>query len=370
MGDLVPVRSKTRRYCEQLSRTIRHPIIYGLSEDPKMPQTDITVSVIILNWNGGAQTCIDAVASAVLQDYCFKEIIFVDNGSTDGSLEAIHARFPDIHIVPLESNRGTSVGRNIGAQKASGDLLFFLENDGVWATHDVIREAVSLFATYPDIGAAYTKVEGYSTGVSDPPLDLNTPQQASLALASSFRGGAAIIRRHLFDEAGGFPSDFFRQGEEQYLSILIYSAGYKIVYWPAKTMRHKGSDYSGKSSQVRRLSFENDLKTVRRLYPRRGRSTLLAVKLASGLFRFLRGGAITEYVTACKSIFTDPHTTDNHVSSETMAVVEAIRFGNIDAAAHVHESLTQLKEICHGTHSVLTRMRFHGSRLNTRGTRR
>ncbi len=227
------------------------------------------VSIIILNWNGGAENCIESVRSAVEQDYPNKEIIFVDNGSNDASSEAVKRLFPSLRYIDLEKNLGCPHGRNIGARYATGDLLFFLENDGVWKDACVVSAAVSLFVSHSKLGALYSKVEGYESCIADAVLDPYPAKtiDSGLYLSSSFRGGASVIKRDLFMSNKGFPQDFFRQGEERFLSLLIYNAGYKVAYWPERCLRHKGSDYIGKAQVVLQYNVENNLKTIIRLYP-------------------------------------------------------------------------------------------------------
>ena len=102
-------------------------------------------SIIILNWNGSEADCIESVDSAFAQDYRNIEIIFVDNGSSNGSGVAIRALYPQLVYIQLDQNIGCPPGRNVGAMRAEGDLLFFLENDGAWDDQKLVSSAVELF---------------------------------------------------------------------------------------------------------------------------------------------------------------------------------------------------------------------------------
>lgn len=252
------------------------------------------ISIVILNWNGGVKDCLESVQSAYEQTYSDKEIIFVDNASNDGSDQAIKENFPDIMHVQTGSNLGCPGGRNYGAQYATGELIFFLENDGAWKTNDVVSEAIDFMEKNPDVGVLYAAVEGYESGVLDAPLDVHGQHQVSLS--SSFRGGASIIRTDLFNRLGGFPSDFFRQYEERYLSYLIYEAGYEVVYWPLKRLRHKGSDYNGKSKQVPRFNFRNETRTIIRIMPLILVLKLLPFKFLLNAYRFIKRKDFIWYV--------------------------------------------------------------------------
>jgi GT2 family glycosyltransferase len=255
-------------------------------------------SIVILNWNGGAESCLESIASALIQNYPQKEIIFVDNGSADGSLEAVKLNYPDITIVSLPENIGCPAGRNKGAEHTTGEIIFFLENDGAWIENDVVSEAIKLFDRDPQLGAIYTRVEGYSTRRVERPIDSfpSESAQTGLYLSSSFKGGASAVRRKLFIELGGFPSDFVRQVEESFLSLQIFEAGYTVAYWPKRVMLHKGSDYLGKSVAVSRYEFQNRMKTILRLYPLFHSLRLLAAKWVFYLFIFLRQKRLGEFL--------------------------------------------------------------------------
>lgn len=76
------------------------------------------VSVIILNWNGGVhvQSCLD---SLTIQDYDNLEIIVVDNGSTDGSVEMIRGRYPGVRLIENHANLGFAAGNNVGIRASA-----------------------------------------------------------------------------------------------------------------------------------------------------------------------------------------------------------------------------------------------------------
>lgn len=290
-------------------------------------------SIIILNWNGGAEDCLEAVGSAYAQTYPDKEIVFVDNGSEDGSDQAVLQAYPDLIFVQTGANLGCPGGRNVGAQHASGDIIFFLENDGAWNSIHVVASVMEKFDRHPDLGALYTRVEGYSTGTIDPPLDPR--QSASLAdglyLSSSFRGGASALRADLFRKVGMFPGDFFRQYEERFVSLLIYDEGYFVAYFPGPSLRHKGSDYAGKSSSVVAYNCINQLKTIRRVYPRPVWPVAFLAQLLMWSYRLLRSGQAWNTVDIYKKQRVDSHlenTSPGRITTRTLRKVSRIRYSN------------------------------------------
>ena len=309
----------------------------------------MNVSIIILNWNGGTHDCVEAVESALAQNYENKEIIFVDNGSSDDSCRVVKARYPSLRFVELEKNIGCPAGRNVGADIATGELLLFLENDGAWNNPNLIAESVKLFCENPSLAVVYTRVVGYVSGKVDPTLDGYPPgdETSGLYLSSSFRGGASIIRQSIFEAVGGFPSDFFRQGEERFVSLLVYQRGYKVAYWPEFFMRHKGSDYPGKSKIVHRLNFENELRTVARLYPKPMVFWISMSKILKYLIVFMKKNELVEYtrILARLSVLVCEKNEFNRISEKRLNLVEHLRRGNLHINLYTDErSVAQICE--------------------------
>jgi glycosyltransferase involved in cell wall biosynthesis len=91
---------------------------------------DSLVSVIIPNFNG-ALYLNEAVNSVLEQDYANKEVIVVDDGSTDDSVELLKAYGPKITLIESK-NKGASTARNIGMSVAKGEYIAFLDSDDIW----------------------------------------------------------------------------------------------------------------------------------------------------------------------------------------------------------------------------------------------
>lgn len=257
------------------------------------------------------------------------EVIFVDNGSTDNSLQTVQGRYPQLRYLALEKNLGCPEGRNRGAAVADGDLLMFLENDGAWGSTDVVSGVVAMFTRHPELGALYTRVDGYRTGATDTPLDPKSHADGVAVISSSFRGGASAIRTNVFRSAGGFPGDYIYGGEERYLSWKIYQRGYTVAYWPARAMRHKGSDYAGKSEMRMRNMFTNDITTILRLYPWSWLLWYLPGKIALYGLRFMRKGRVNEFrANLCSVLKSRPWRHEGQkISVQTLLRVNAIRYG-------------------------------------------
>lgn len=88
------------------------------------------ISIIIPNYNG-ALFVEEALQSALNQDYQPKEIIVVDDGSTDGSVELLRSYEGKIILVETK-NSGAAAARNNGLSRAKGELVAFLDSDDIW----------------------------------------------------------------------------------------------------------------------------------------------------------------------------------------------------------------------------------------------
>lgn len=121
------------------------------------------VSVVVLNWNGCADT-LECLESLDHITYLNCEVIVVDNGSTDDSVNLIRAKHPKVRVIENDKNLGFAEGNNRGiadAVKRGTEFVLLLNNDTVVAA-DLIDEFVSAALAYPDAGAFSGKIYCYS----------------------------------------------------------------------------------------------------------------------------------------------------------------------------------------------------------------
>ena len=90
------------------------------------------VSVVIPSFNSQA-TILEAVQSVLAQSYSNVEVIFIDDGSTDQSIEVLESISDPRFLWETQKNQGTGAARNHGVRLATGDLLCFLDADDIWA---------------------------------------------------------------------------------------------------------------------------------------------------------------------------------------------------------------------------------------------
>jgi GT2 family glycosyltransferase len=216
----------------------------------------LAVSIVILNYNGRAwlKRCLGAAVTQVAPD-C--ELIVVDNGSSDGSVDFVQRSFPAVRVIALERNTGFAAGNNAGAQAARGHYVAFLNNDAApqpgWLS--ALRNALD---SDPQVGlAASCIVFMHDPSVIDSAGDGLTRwggafkrghgrsvlEALALDAGEVFGacGAACLVRREVFDELGGFDDAFFAVYEDVDLSYRVQLHGYRCMYVPEAVVHHAGS---------------------------------------------------------------------------------------------------------------------------------
>ena len=200
---------------------------------------DSLISIVILNHNN--KNCIaECINSIIRHSSSYNiEIIVVDNASSDGSFELLSKQFKDkIKLIKNKKN-GCSSGRNLGVKNASGDYILFLDSDQ-FVNHDAwITPYLSLLdnKTLGAIGWAAGWIKknnlGFSPVVDDYPYRFMPANAIARTDIDYLGSGGMLLRKEIFDEVGGFDTDFDPTCyEDADFSFAIKNAGYKLAYSP------------------------------------------------------------------------------------------------------------------------------------------
>ena len=198
------------------------------------------ISVIIPVYNGSKylNQCLDALIASSYHAY---EIIVVDDASTDDSAEISRKKGALVFQLPRQS--GPAAARNHGAQKAQGDILFFVDSDVVVQQETIARVAAD-FMKNPDIAALFGSYD-------DEPAEKNFcsqyknlyhhfVHQQSSNEAVTFWAGCGAIRRDVFDKVGGFDQNKYSKPciEDIELGYRLRSMGYRILLDKELQVKH------------------------------------------------------------------------------------------------------------------------------------
>ena len=181
-----------------------------------MPDAPL-VSVIIPCYNG-SRFLAEAIESVLAQAHENLELIVVDDGSTDDSLEIVRGFGDRVRSEPLPHNQGVNFARNRGVEVARGEFLQFLDSDDLLRPEKIAR---SLEVFDDDVDVVFTGVEsfgevGVSHGLPDPP--------SWYGVLRRWLGRAAGSEQGVWDPA--FPAEFFVLQGAQTAQLLHRKANY------------------------------------------------------------------------------------------------------------------------------------------------
>lgn len=219
------------------------------------------VSILVVTWNRREEV-MRSIRSAVAQTYPATEIVVVDNGSSDGTPDAVAEAFPGARLERLPENLGCPSGRNVGFTYCRGKYIFQLDDDG-WLEPDAVERAVMRAETDERIAVVASEIlESDERGRGRTRLGWTAPR-----FVFHFSGCASMLRRSALEAVGAYPDDFFRQGEEEDLALRLYDGGWTCVFEPSSVMHHRPSP-RGRSPDLMLLrTLVNTNKTSLRLWP-------------------------------------------------------------------------------------------------------
>ena len=190
------------------------------------------VSVVIPCYNA-SQTIARTIASVQDQSEHGWEIVAVDDGSSDGTLDKLielAAEDPRIRIV-RQLNAGVSAARNTGIQKSAAPVVAFLDADDIWY-RDYLARVLAKLAAQPELGFTFTRVDILDQH-AEPTGRASSFEPGEISLASLLRGNPAttcsnlVARREVFGDTGYFETRL-NHAEDQLWMVMAALHGWKI----------------------------------------------------------------------------------------------------------------------------------------------
>jgi GT2 family glycosyltransferase len=262
------------------------------------------ISVVIVNWNRRdlLRACLNSLAAQTFTNF---EIIVVDNGSTDGSAAMVREYPRQIHLIGNRENRGFCAANNQGFSVSQSEYVALLNNDAeaepgwLLAMLDAIQIKPDVGET--DVGMVASKIlvwedpriidkcghliypDGQNRGRGHGQVDQGQFNRQEEVLWPD--GCAALYRRAMLNEVGGFDEEFFAYADDAELGLRARIAGWTCLYAPGAVVKHHRGATLGLNS-ARRLTLieRNRVLLVVKLFP-------WNLLWANGAYHLMRVGA-------------------------------------------------------------------------------
>lgn len=253
----------------------------------KKKKAKFMIDIIIPNYNGvnDLEICFASLEKQTFKDF---NVILVDNGSADNSVEFTKTKYPQHKIVMLDKNYGFAKAINAGLKFSlanNNSRYVLLLNNDVELNEDFLAKGIGTFEKINDASFIAVKMLNYykrdiiddcgdfikANGGS--PFarghgDKDTGQYDTPEFIFGACAGAAFYKKEVFNKAGLFDEDYFAYLEDLDLSFRLQIAGYKCYYNPEIVCYHKRGETSKKISGFNiRLSEKNLIALRLKNYP-------------------------------------------------------------------------------------------------------
>jgi len=244
------------------------------------------LSIVIVSWNV-CDLLRQCIQSILTRDVRFHstidiEIIVVDNGSADGTVEMLREEFPDVCTIENDSNPGFATANNQGIARAHGRYLLLLNPDTEVVGH-TLAALIGFADVNPDVGLLGPQL--LNTDGSVQSSRRRFPTIATALFESTWleplaprrlldryymrdrndneildvdwvQGAALFTRREVVEQVGGMDERYFMYSEELDWCRCIKNAGWRIVYFPKAQVVHHGGKSSEQVVASRHIYFQ------------------------------------------------------------------------------------------------------------------
>ncbi|MDR3061679.1 MAG: glycosyltransferase family 2 protein, partial [Dysgonamonadaceae bacterium] len=202
------------------------------------------ISVVILNWNRLEDTR-RAIESVLKQTYPHFEVVVIDNHSEEPGSDGLPQIYPEIRFYRMDKNYGCPGGRNIGIERAKGEYVFFVDNDGILESH-ALENAYRVFQEHENVGVVAGRVIYYEQDFLPHPgyheVSPGVRNNKNDHYSHGFTGCVTMHKRSVYDEIGMYNAGFVYGGEETNLALRLVTINQYVFFAGDVMLWHKKSD--------------------------------------------------------------------------------------------------------------------------------
>ena len=238
------------------------------------------ISVVIPTFNRAEMVC-RCVQSVLDTKWPSLEVIVVDDCSPDDTAEKVKDAFgTTIKYIRNEKNSFQAISRNNGAKIATGDYLFFLDDDNI-VDRDILKELAKAFEENPRLGLVapmaihmrpgkrniiWSLGSDFNRWTSQPKdhcpnLPIAELPENPKAYPTSYYPNGFMVPRKVFDEVGGFDEKYIQIFEESDFGWMVREAGYEEIVLTTARTEHHGFLEPGCVPELRQLGIEKPYRT-------------------------------------------------------------------------------------------------------------
>ena len=256
-------------------------------------------SIIVVNWNG-KEFIRPCLRSLLDQSYPNREIIVVDNDSSDGSADIIEGEFPRVRLIRNGTNVGFAEGNNIGIRESRGEIVCLFNPDAV-SERDWLSVLVRSLQSSDRAGACagklyylgdrfgkdavfctWSKIGPYSA------IPHNFHRDEPVSRTDYLTGAAMAVKRSVIDRIGPIDDGYFLYFDETDWCARMIRAGYDLLYVPTAVAWHAVSATVSDSDKKAYFMERNRIRFALKNFDRKYLPGFCAIVMAEGVPLLLR----------------------------------------------------------------------------------
>jgi len=219
------------------------------------------IAAVVLNWNRRDDTlaCLASLEGQAGPDAVDRRVILVDNGSSDGTVDAVRAAFPAVEVITLPENRGYAAGVNVGIRHAlagGADWTLLVNNDTdaepdtlgrlLAAAQDPTAGLITPTIYYYDDPSVVWPSAGWRRKLTLAAFDTTARPPSRHPYDVEWTTGCwLLVRRAVWESVGLFDERFGVYFEDHDLCLRVRAAGWRILHVPGATARHRVAQSTG-----------------------------------------------------------------------------------------------------------------------------
>jgi GT2 family glycosyltransferase len=233
------------------------------------------IDIVIPTYNGASHISklLNSIKKQTFRNYnCF----VIDDFSKDNTVSIVKGNYPWVHLIEQNENNGPAKNRNIAIGLGKNPYIVIFDDDTYLKDTNWLEKAIAIMVESPKIGQLAAMIvsgydenilldcgiqrEGYLFGglYHNQPIKNAPPKYQTSRIVLGACSAGTVLRRNVFEKAGGFDPKYFYPVEDLDLSLRIHLLGYDVIYEPSLVTYHFESQAMGKNNKQKIFMFRRN----------------------------------------------------------------------------------------------------------------